>query len=399
MKSVKTFGEFIGEAATVSGFDYEEAKRDLEELDSAYTKAEKKAVADKYGIESNKMAEIKKEIYLIGNEARKAKNPADYTDEDFIWWWRCFDGPTTSVTLKKALEDEALPWLEFILKKAEELIFKGSRSDYWERARRSFNKYVTGLINRDRNSKDRRYLNLISLLMEETKDFHDKYIDSVRDWAGRRFDTYKQFKGFDIYDFMCFFGTQNRDSVATIYERKDNPRSGQFEVYRRIDKIGKYFSPVSTEYTPKVKTITSFSGNIVTAVPIRKQVEDYLTPWRRGDNMYDRSQYSDLPSEQAVRTCTETQMLGASCGWNKRKYIDEEVDAAERQYKRDMEKIAERIRNMNMEEENISVQSIFPDPKHYDITVTDGKRTAHARSIFAAEYSVKVTPHYRFIIT
>ena len=54
---------------------------------------------------------------------------------------------------------------------------------------------------------------------------------------------------------------------------------------------------------------------------------------------------------------------------------------------------------MNMDEEVLELLSIESDPKHYDITLTDDKKTVHIRSIFAAEFSYKVTPHCRFIIT
>ena len=75
------------------------------------------------------------------------------------------------------------------------------------------------------------------------------------------------------------------------------------------------------------------------------------------------------------------------------------VDEAEKKYKRDIEAIAEKVRRMNMDEEVLELLSIESDPKHYDITLTDDKKTVHTRSIFAAEFSYKVTPHCRFIIT
>lgn len=395
MENIKTFGEFINESV-VNGFDYEAAKQDLKAVDDAYTKAEKRLIADKYGIESNKISEIKKAIYLIGNEVHKSKKPEEYTDEDFLWWWRCFDAPTTSVTLKKALEGESVPWFEFILKKAEELIFNGRRSDYWTRAKNSFDKYVVGLINKDKNANDRRYTNLLSILFSETKDFHDRYIEQVRVWADKRFDTFKQFKDFDIYDFMSFFGTLDRDRVAAIYESKEHPRDGVSEVYRRIKKVGYSFSPISTEYIPKKKTVEF--NDLIEAKPVRKR-EDWLYAWRNNEDLRNRELYADLPSELALHTQTETQVLANHYQWNKRKYVDEVVKNAENKYKHDMEHIAEKIRRMNMDENNLKVETIYPDVIHYDITLTDGFKSVHARSIFAAEFSVKVTPHYRFIIT
>lgn len=396
MKNVKTFGEFTNKSV-VAKFNYADAEKDLKNIEYATTKAEKRQIADKYGIESNKIAEIKQAIYLIGNEVHKTKKPNEYTDEDFLWWWRCFNAPTTSATLKPALQNESAAWFEFILKKAEELIFKDKWGDYWVRAKNSFNKYVVGLINKDKNDNDKGYKNLMNLLLTETVDFHDRYMESVRNWAGIHFDTYRQFKDFDIYDFMCFFGIFDRNYVADIYESKDNPMAGVDEVYHCIKKFGVYFSPSSSEYISRKKTIT-FNNKTVKATPVRKR-EDFRKYWRDNNNLRDRSQYADLPSDEAIRAQTETQMLERSYKWNKKKYIDYIVDIAEKKYKHDMEAIAEKIRRMNMDEANLYVQSMQDDPIHYDIYVSDGSKTAHARSIFAAEFSVKVSPHYRFIIT
>lgn len=395
---IASYSEFVKESASV--FTYDEMKADIEALDHAMTKSEKEPIAAKYGIDSNKSGEIRKAIFLAGNEIHKSKKPSEYTNDDFKWWWMCFDAPTSSTTLKKALDGDSPEWCEFILAKAEELVFKGNRSDYWERARRSFVKYVGGLVNKAKNDSDANFVKLMEILMRETKEFHDDYIERVRKWSDRRFDVYSQFRKFDIYDFMCFFGTENRDYVADVYEGAQDPRRGVYEVYRRV-KNGEKFSPVSRKYTLKVASVDIGISypNIVEAVPIRKDV-DYYQALQEGKNLRDRRMYSDVPSKYAISTKVETDMLAKKYGWgNKKKYVDDIVEEAEKQYQRDMLAIAEKIRRMNIDEELITVESIQDDPKRYDIFVSDGTKRVHARSIFAAEFSVKVTPHYRFIIT
>ena len=47
----------------------------------------------------------------------------------------------------------------------------------------------------------------------------------------------------------------------------------------------------------------------------------------------------------------------------------------------------------------IKVNSISNDPKLFELEVTDGNITLYARSIWAAEWSDKMIPHFRFIIT
>lgn len=47
----------------------------------------------------------------------------------------------------------------------------------------------------------------------------------------------------------------------------------------------------------------------------------------------------------------------------------------------------------------MKITRVASDPKFFDMMITDGEKNLHARSIFAAEFSVKMRPHFRFIIT
>ena len=62
--------------------------------------------------------------------------------------------------------------------------------------------------------------------------------------------------------------------------------------------------------------------------------------------------------------------------------------------------ITDRVQKSKMNMKQISVQNVSSkDEKAFDIYVKDDQRTMHARSIWCAEYSEIVTPHWRFIIT
>ena len=52
-----------------------------------------------------------------------------------------------------------------------------------------------------------------------------------------------------------------------------------------------------------------------------------------------------------------------------------------------------------MDESKLSVKSIKTSVKGFDIYVSDCSKTIYARSIYAAENSVFVAPHFRFIVT
>lgn len=395
--NVKKYNEFITESVVdFQNLSREEAENDIEKVQDAYTKAEKQVIANKYGISSLKINDIVKGIREILNNQHKNKNPNQYTDDDFKNWWICFDGPTSSVALKKALDGESVEWCKFVLDKAQELVFNDKRGDFWTRAQRSFEKYVGGLINKDKNSKDVGLQALLAKLFEQTKDFHDEYIERVRDWYEQYFDKYYQMKDFDIYDLMCFFGVCDRDNVAKCYDSGSYYREGQFNIYKSYKELSNYFQPLSEEYISKKKTI-EFNGKILRAEPIRKQIRVENT--RDKESLHNPKLYSDIPGKDTIRQYKRVNELKVIYKWNRKEYVDRNVEDAEKRYKYDIETIADKVRRMNMDEEFIEVLSIDSDPKHYDIVLSDGKKRVHARSIFAAEFSYLVAPHYRFIIT
>lgn len=375
---------------------FEEVQDDIDKVRRAYTKAEKQAIADKYGITSLKMDDIERGIREIFNNQHKNKKPNQYTDEDFKNWWSMFNGPTTAQVLKKALEGESVEWCKFVLDKAQELVFNGKRGDFWARAQRSFEKYVGGLVNKDKNSKDVGLQALLAKLFEQTKDFHDEYIERVREWHEQYFDKYYQMKDFDIYDLMCFFGVCDRDNVAKCYDRGSYYQEGRYNIYKTYKDLSNYFEPLSEEYISEKKTI-EFNGKTLRAEPIRKKIRIENT--RDEESLHNPKLYSDIPGKDTIRQYKRVNELKAIYKWNRKEYVDKNVEEAEKRYKYDIEAIAEKVRRMNMDEEFIEVLSIDSDPKHYDIVLSDGKKKVHARSIFAAEFSYLVAPHYRFIIT
>lgn len=389
MNTIKSYSEFLNESKYTPS-SYEEGRADIEAVRDAMTKAEKQVIAGKYGINSLKINDIVAGIYKSMNNAHKSKSPSQYTDDDFKSWWSCFDAPTSSVALKKALAGEKVEWCQFVLDKANEIVFADKRGDYWMKAKRSFEKYITGLLNKDKNSKDVGRLNLIALLTDKTKEFHDNYIENVKIWSKKKYDSLYQMKDFKIEDYMSIFGTVDRESLIT------RARGGRNRLSVKDDVYYKYFSPKSKLYTAD-NAITIFGARYEPKTIKKSNLDG---SYNRLDvaNAKDED-FADIPSYTAMKYYTEVTTFKVHYKWNLKAFIDETVEDAEKKYKQDIEAIAEKVRRMNMEEELIEILSIESDPKHYDITLTDGSKTVHARSIFAAEFSEKVTPHYRFIIT
>ena len=86
--------------------------------------------------------------------------------------------------------------------------------------------------------------------------------------------------------------------------------------------------------------------------------------------------------------------------YDKDLYLERVKRDTEAEYIRCLSMIAERILTAKMNKSALKVQSVSSnDAKAFDIYVRDDQRSMHARSIWCAEYSVIVSPHWRFIIT
>lgn len=80
-----------------------------------------------------------------------------------------------------------------------------------------------------------------------------------------------------------------------------------------------------------------------------------------------------------------------------KKYVAEN---AERDFRSNLSLVAERAYKAQMSCEGIKVLFASEnDAKAFNMVLTDGIKKMHCRSIFCAEDSVLVTPHWRFIIT
>ena len=80
-------------------------------------------------------------------------------------------------------------------------------------------------------------------------------------------------------------------------------------------------------------------------------------------------------------------------------FIQENREDAENTFNRNIANLAEKLYAKEFEFSKITVNSISNDPKLFELEVTDGNITLYARSIWAAEWSDKMIPHFRFIIT
>jgi hypothetical protein len=292
----------------------------------------KKALAEKYGIESKKVKEIQNCVLIALRNERKTRTTFD--EVDFRYFVK-FDIPETYAKAVPFYKEESIDFLNYVMghfwsriverkldKKLSLVNTKGygvcAADKYLMRRYLNITKYLeeTKPENVEKKRNDEEINNVIrNILLKDMVAFHDAYIAKVTKWANMQYPK--------------------------IIEIKNETRE-------QLDKL-----PKDVKY------------NV----------------WRPLKNKYDR----------AVALLTRFDTI--------EKYVEWNVENAENQYMSDINSVVERIRKRELDYDNLKVINVYDDPKFFEMTITDGKQSLYARSIWAAEYSEKVTAHYRFIIS
>lgn len=75
------------------------------------------------------------------------------------------------------------------------------------------------------------------------------------------------------------------------------------------------------------------------------------------------------------------------------------VEEATKQFEYNVRGLADRLLDKKFIIEKIVVSNVKNDPKFFEMTITDGEKKLYCRSVLAAEFSEKMIPHFRFIMT
>lgn len=116
-------------------------------------------------------------------------------------------------------------------------------------------------------------------------------------------------------------------------------------------------------------------------------------------DIYEKLQIDDRKRAERVYKMINTFRV-ESGDFDREYYLERTRRNVEAVYLNNITVIATRIMTAKMNLSKIKVQRVSDtDPKAFKMHVTDGTRQMYARSIWCAEESVIVTPHWRFIIT
>lgn len=272
----------------------------------------KKSIAKKYGIDSNKCKEIAKQIYAIGLEIIKTHD--HYDADDMLVWNRYWEFPESSQKLRLALADMDDEFVQMLIDHTQKYLDSHSFRRYpW--VEKKVNAMRKILDERHESKDDKSLETMISRINDQTAEFHKTYVQNLVDWAVKTFNSMLRFKN--------------------------------------------------------VRTLADVDPDRYVDLMSRREVLVSVRKFRAQSNDFDRNYY-----------------------------LNKTVEDAENNFKSAVALIAKRCEKAGLVADRLQVNEISDnDAKAFEIYVSDGEKTMHARSIFCAEFSSIVTPHWRFIIT
>lgn len=341
-------------------FSREEMLKDYESVDSyGMSLADKKAMGAKYGIESKKADDIKKAILVAMRDERKSRDTFDF--EDVKAFSRLSDYPEQYKKLSMFLAEESRAFVEYLADFYYAKLKKAGLTKKFN-VEVPINTVGYGLCYADK-AMINRYANTKRFLKESTEEFKsakqalENTLDAIKAKLDSELVRFKQLyieKAKAFAERMYTWAEENKDRLA---DEEDKSWKAIKECEHRLYAEGL----------------------------------DYREVFHHSEKRALQDKYEDY--RKAYNQCIT--ILHSS----REEYLAEAEKDAEAVYERNVRVLAEKINAWGVNANEMVVDEVADDPKFFEIRVSDGVHNLYARSIWAAEYSDKVTPHFRFIIT
>lgn len=311
----------------------------------------KKNIASKYGLVSKKSADIQKAILIAMRNERNDRH--NFSDDDITWFNRLSDMPSRYKTLCTWLDEESLEFVNFM------------RSYYEEKLKSKKSKFGS-LFDLKNSAKGRDWNYMMS--------YADKYL----------IDTYNNLTQYiEEHDTAKLSSKIEQQTITNSVKQKLIENTKEFH----------------DEYIEKVENFANrYWDNLPSKIESSKKVYEEAKQLYKEEKDYDKSKILKRKMEEASRVYNSYLIVSRKYS-SKKEYVDKCKKDAEDKFDANMTAISERIHKQNFTISDIKVTDIHSDPKFYAMCITDGVKKVYCRSIWAAEFSDKMIPHFRFIIT
>lgn len=324
---------------------YEELKQDYTNADGA-SGNEKKALSSKYGT-ANKVKDIQKAILLKMREERHTRK--EFNNEDVNNFNR-LDFPE-----KKLYDELGEEPIEFVRFYADYYIQNLKKRRLDKMVGQKLNSYNTSISDR---YVIKRYETILAYLTANDKTEEEKAKDK-----------------------------SDKERIEMIKKNLIEKISAELEGFKnKIIEMTKRFAKRKYDEAPKI--IEKCTEEI-------KKLEQTFV----GKSFYEYYKTKEYKKIEELRKTKSKEKIILSKYPTYNEYEKACVNEAIRQFENNIAAIADRVKEKGLNIENVTCQDIFDDPKFIEMRITDGEKSLWCRSILAAEYSDKMIPHFRFIIT
>ncbi len=345
---MKSLSQYINEKLMLSIDEMTEDYNAISEYPDAATK---KRIASKYGLTSKKSADIQKAILIAMRNERNGRRK--YSDDDVIWFKRLSDMPSRYKTLCPWLDEESLEFVNFM------------RSHYEEKLKSKKSRFGS-LFDLKDSAKMRDW--------NYTMSYADKHLIDI-------YNNLTQY--IEEHDPAKLSSKQSQQIIINLIKQKllENTKEFHDEYIERIERFAdKYWDKLPSK-------IESSKKDFEEAKKVYTEEQDY-----------GKSKVLRTKMEEASRVYQSYLAISKKFS-SKKEYIEKCKEDAEDKFNANIANISDRLRNQDFNIADIKVTDIHNDPKFYAMCVTDGIKKVYCRSIWAAEFSDKMVPHFRFIIT
>ena len=346
---MKSIVEFIRES--MNNFSKEELHADYQKV-SDVTGQEKKDLIAKYGVESKKAQDIKNRILEILRELRKEKK--NFDKEDITDFLRLHDYVTTRMI--EGLKEEAKEFSTYL------------KDYYFDRlkSRKLENYALTTSLNNYR-------LSIADKDLIKTYQKISKAVDEINP-------------------------TKEKLSEKEHFEMLNNRITELMQDFKVI-----YLKRIE-EYAKKQYKYYSSEENLKKFIDAKEAAEKEVEKYKEENNIrwikYNDYKGRNLETNVDKARNKISQFKGFTKMYTTEKmYLDKCQKDGEHTFANNIAAISERLIKDNLNIDNLSITNVKNDPKFFEMIITDGNKKLYLRSVFAAQFSTKMIPHFRFIIT
>lgn len=335
-------------------FTPDEIRADITKVEDAYGVNDVKIIAQKYDLNARKKGDVQQHLLELLRDLRNQTK--QYTHEDELDFRRLTDYCDQYKKLVTYLDQENIKFVEFL------------RDELFDRMKsKGIDKKMERLAHYPKS--EWRYV-----CNGSEKNMIDRYTNYV--------------KYLNEKDPKTISSKEEQKNLEAIVRSilVDQTQDFYDEMLKNTERRAKeFFKSIPSRVAELDKQIKTYED----------EIEELSGKGYSRDIIYKKN---DL-IKQRNKLSTAKNYFNTILSDGEKNYVEKSIEDSKRRYNICMDELSKKINEKEMVVDDLKVNYITSDPKLYEMLITDGTKKLYARSIWAAEYSEKVTPHYRFLIT